>query len=65
MKVTAETITDEQIEQLLDDSYGSDNPDEERTRAVCRVALAEGNAIGRRARVRCAEVWNALHGGES
>lgn len=76
MKVTADTITDEQIRELKHaivtemDTLGavawrvaaeSQND--------CRVALGQAASRSkggkRRARERCAAAWNARHGGES
>ncbi len=64
MKVTADTITDEQIRELREWSNS------ETVRASCRRALHVVERVGSgralmRARERCAAAWNARHGGES
>ena len=68
MKVTADTITDEQIRELFEATESMD------VRYECKIALGSyrnaGHAAGseseiRQARARCAEIWNARHGGES
>jgi len=56
-KLTAATITDEQIRELR-----RDNPDDRRVQKACRAALGESRGGGmaeRNARVRCAEILNA------
>lgn len=56
-------ITDEQIDQLKDSVGSSDrdylHSDEQKIVSLCNVALIEGSRLGRRARERCAETYNA------
>ncbi len=71
MKVTAETITDEQIRCLLDELLGDALAHAHKTREMdaCRMALGVGprrrHLSGGRDRELCAAAWNTIHGGES
>lgn len=66
MKVTADTITDEQIRELRDRRlfpiYWAGDHSVWDAINTCRVALVDRESS---ARARCAEIWNARHGGES
>jgi hypothetical protein len=59
--ITADTITDEQIDALRAEAYGYD--DDLKTVRLCFVAIGEDNAMGRAARARCAEILNARKAG--
>ena len=65
MKVTAETITDEQIRRIRAQCeetlvrYGLSSS--QRAIDICNTALLGGSE----ALAFCAEIWNARHGGES
>lgn len=71
MKVTADTITDEQIGELWREAAGAPLPHADPDLAyLCNVArstpvLAADVCERYSARARCAEIWNARHGGES
>jgi len=62
MKVTAETITDEQILRLLADSTLAE-------KSWCLAGMRVANTPAQKrqrmkARSRCATMWNARHGGD-
>jgi hypothetical protein len=59
VKVTADTITDEQIRELEHDASGLGRNPDANMLAICAAALA-GDVY---ARFHCAAVWNARHGG--
>jgi len=72
MKVTADTITDEQINAI----WNAVPPDERTHGHAILVMTARSKPAGPAyrkptreeidvARTRCAEIWNARHGGES
>jgi hypothetical protein len=71
VKVTADTITDEQIRELQDDRGAWPLDRYYQTKYACEVALQRiGPTSAHRwrhsiAREICAEIWNARHGGES
>lgn len=61
-ELTADTITDDDIEQLKN-SVGAPDRDyltseEQKIVSLCNVALIEGSRLGLRARQRCANVIN-------
>lgn len=75
MKVTAATITDEQIRELRTDLHADGHTDTTYSDA-CDVALLDimtfrgyerlaAQTERQLARARCAEIWNARHGAES
>ncbi len=59
MLVTAETVTDEQIRELMRTRPMGDL----KLDAVYRRALDRTHVNRVRDRERCAEIWNARHGG--
>lgn len=76
MKVTGETITNEQLHELLDVCVasferGADTAHDRDTARLCEDALGRAHGPCYRqpsevestfARARCADVWNILHG---
>lgn len=69
MKVTGETITDEQIRHLLTDRDPTVKPLSLKDRAWCisalRIPVGNLATVSRQeARDCCAAAWNARHGGE-
>lgn len=65
MKVTAETITDEQIRQLRG-RLALEDPDDDAWPVYIDWALMSpvGSTKRARGRAECAAAWNARHGGE-
>lgn len=62
-RVTAETITDDQIRELREQSYLRDHenvdPNDDLTYVYCRIALGTMRGNRAKARARCAEILNA------
>lgn len=66
MKLTADTITDEQIRELRDLSDSDEimlvfNNREMSVAYLCERALTVKGLARYAARARCAEIWNARH----
>lgn len=59
MKLTADTITDEQIRELMRTGLS------ESDLVACQEALSWGRRFGRKQRARCAEILNARAEGKS
>ncbi len=64
MKVTAETITDEQILELRGPAARDFDHEDLELWAVCVSALNPLSARRAEARRRCAAAWNARHGAD-
>lgn len=78
MRVTTDTITDDQIRELrqsysvqrINNLLGTPGSESAAIKAACDIALAwppapNGASAYRKARARCADAWNARHGGGS
>lgn len=61
VKLTADTITDEQIEDLRSTAFRDGKLIDRVLHAQCIAALIENDAFGRSMRARCAEILNACN----